>query len=238
MFKHVGLLVRKDGLTHKEFTDYWQETHADIAKEMEGVIRYQQVHAIDPQTAPCDGLAELYFETFEELTAALGVEGERDFDPDLPRSARAREDAYNFLQIPDRPKIVGQEVVERNEVDWETEGLVKVSTFLVRDEELTHQEFLDRWETQCVPRIEESPRHVRHAQVIPNDPNISEFDCVVELYFEDSTDVPESLRLEDPPQSEPPESDQLEDIPPVTDALPLESTRQFVGVEHIQKDDR
>lgn len=76
MFKHVGLLVSKDGLTHEEFTNYWQGTHANIAKEMEGVRRYQQVHAIDPETAPCDGLAELYFETFKELTAALGVERE------------------------------------------------------------------------------------------------------------------------------------------------------------------
>lgn len=108
-----------------------------------------------------------------------------------------------------------------------------MSTFLVRDEELTHEEFLDLWKTQYVPRLEESTRHVRHARVLSNDPTISEFDGVVELYFKDVADVPESLRLDGQAQSDPSESDHLEGFPPVTDVLPLTSTGQFAGIEHI-----
>jgi len=236
MFKHVGLLVRKSSLTHEEFTNYWKETHADVAKQIEGVTRYQQVHAIDPETAPCDGLAELYFETFEELTAALGVEGERDFDPDLPKAAEARADANNFLEISERPKIVGEEVIERDEVNWDTDGLIKISIFLSRDKEITHETFLNRWESDYVPLVEESSKLVRHTRVLPNDPNISEFDGVVECYFEDLADVPEGFGTTELSQPRKSETNPSEGIPSVTEALPLESTRRFVGVECIQKD--
>lgn len=238
MFKHVGLLVRKAELTHEEFTEYWKDTHADVAKQIEGVVRYQQVHPLQAERYPCDGLAELYFETFEALTAALGFEGERDFDPDLPNAARAREDADNFLEISERPKIVGREVVEQDEVDWDTDGLVKVSTFLVRDDRLTHEAFLKRWETEYVPIVAEIPGLVRHARVLPNDPDLSTFDGVSELYFAELSDVPEHFRSSYPSRSVESEPDEFEGQPPADAVLPLASSRRFVGIEHIQKDER
>ena len=237
MFKHIGLLVRKEGLTHDEFTNYWKETHADIAKQIEGLIRYQQVHAVDPESAPCDGLAELYFETFEDLTAALGIEEERDFDPELPNAAQARADASNFLEIGERPKIVGQEIVEYDEVGWKTDGLVKESIFFVRDEGLTHESFLERWESNYAPLVEKIPQLVRHARVVPNDPTVSEFDGVAEFYFEDLTDVPERFGIEGSSKSKKYEMGHSERIPFNAEVLPLESMRRFVGVEHIQKND-
>jgi len=67
MYKHVALLVRQDDMSHEEFVDYWQTNHTPIAKDIEGVVRYQQVLPTEPAHAEFDGLAELYFETLEDL---------------------------------------------------------------------------------------------------------------------------------------------------------------------------
>lgn len=238
MYKHIGLLIRKDGMAHEEFTDYWKGTHADIAKDIEGVLRYQQIHPTDPKTAPCDGLAELYFETFEDLTAALGVESERDFHPDLENAAHARQDANNFLKIRKRPKIVGREVVEFDEAEWNTDGLVKLSTFLTRDASLSHKVFLKRWETDYVPLLQEVPGVVRHARVLPNDPNIAEFDGVSELYFEDINILNDVVEGRTTGSSRDETRGKTEGIPSIDQILPVESSRNFVGIDHVQTDKR
>lgn len=221
MYKHVARLVRRDNLSHEEFVEYWQNTHAEIATRIEGVKRYQQIHAADPVSAPCDGLAELYFETFDELVAALGSEGTRDFHPELEHAARAREDLDNFLKIEGRQKIAGRELVERCQVDT-TDGLCKRSTFLIRDDATSYEEFLDRWETDYLPRLREIPEIVRHTRVLPNNPAVSEFDGVSEIYFE-----PSGKLIGTAPT----------DVPVIEDVVPVESTHQFVGTEHIKLDE-
>jgi uncharacterized protein (TIGR02118 family) len=109
MYKHIALLVRQAGMSHAEFVDYWQENHTPIAREIEGVVRYQQVLPTEPDHAEFDGIAELYFEDLEDLHAALGSEGSRDYDPEKGAAAEAREDVDNFLAIEDRPRFIGQE---------------------------------------------------------------------------------------------------------------------------------
>jgi uncharacterized protein (TIGR02118 family) len=79
MYKHVALLVRKDGMSHDEFTEHWQNTHTPIARDIDGVVRYQQVLPVDPETAEFDGLAELGFTDLDALYDALGSEGSRDY---------------------------------------------------------------------------------------------------------------------------------------------------------------
>ncbi len=68
MYKHVALLVRQSDMSHEEFVEHWQDTHTPIAKDIEGVVRYQQVLPTEPEHAEFDGLAELYFETLEDRT--------------------------------------------------------------------------------------------------------------------------------------------------------------------------
>ena len=115
MYKHVALLVRQDHMTHEEFVDYWQHNHTPIAREIEGVTRYQTVLPTDPENAEFDGLAELYFEDLEDLHDALGSPGSRDYDPTKEVAAKAREDVNNFLAIDERPRFIGQETVQKDE---------------------------------------------------------------------------------------------------------------------------
>jgi len=115
MYKHVAALVRKEGMTHEEFVDYWQSNHTPIARDIEGVVRYHTVVPTDPENAEFDGLAELYFETLEDLHAALGSPGSRDYDPTREVAAKAREDVDNFLAIDRRPRFIGEETVQKSD---------------------------------------------------------------------------------------------------------------------------
>jgi uncharacterized protein (TIGR02118 family) len=115
MYKHVALLVRQDGMSHEEFVDYWQNEHTPIARDIEGVVRYHTVLPTDPENAELDGIAELYFEDLDDLHAALGSEGSRDYDPDRGKAKEAREDVDNFLAVEERPRFIGRETVQKDE---------------------------------------------------------------------------------------------------------------------------
>ena len=104
-------------MTHEEFRVYWEGNHSPLAKDIEGVVRYQTVYPTDPENAEFDGVAELYFEDLDDLYEALGSEGSRDYDPTREVAAKAREDVNNFLAVEDRPRFIGQEKVWKNEID-------------------------------------------------------------------------------------------------------------------------
>jgi len=115
MYRHIALLVRQDELSHEEFVDHWQNVHTPIAREIEGVTRYQQVLPADPEHAEFDGIAELFFEDLDALYDALGSEGDRDYAPAKGKAKEAREDVDNFLDIDERPRLIGQERVQKEQ---------------------------------------------------------------------------------------------------------------------------
>ncbi len=251
MYKHVALLVRKDGMTHDEFTEHWQEEHTPIAREIEGVVRYTTILPVEPQNSEFDGIAELYFKDLDSLHAALGSEGSRDYDPEKGKAKEAREDVDNFLDIERRPRFIGEEFIEKDETDGDsversstenrtksgdTTGLYKHSAFLVRKEGMSHDEFLDHWKNEHVPLAREIPGVVRYARVVPTDPENSEFDGVAELYFEELDALRaglghESSRDYDPehPKANAPRED-------VDNFLDIGERPRFVGSETVQKD--
>lgn len=112
LYKHTAFLVRRPEMSHDEFLDHWANTHVPLAKDIPGVVRYTRVVPTDPQHAEFDGIAELYFDDLPALEAALGRSGSRDYDPDHPSAAAAREDVDNFLAIEERPRLIGQETVQ------------------------------------------------------------------------------------------------------------------------------
>jgi uncharacterized protein (TIGR02118 family) len=114
LYKHSAFLVRKDGLTHDEFLDHWENEHVPIASEIPGVVRYARIVPTQPTAAEFDGIAELYFEDLGALRAALGDEGTRDYDPEDPAARAAREDVDNFLAIEERPRFIGRETVQKD----------------------------------------------------------------------------------------------------------------------------
>ncbi|WP_121740926.1 EthD domain-containing protein [Natronorubrum halophilum] len=238
MYKHVALLVRQDGLSHDEFVDYWHENHTPIAREIEGVVRYQQVLPTEPDHAEFDGLAELYFEDLEALHDALGSEGSRDYDPEKGKAKEAREDVDNFLAIEERPRFIGEEIVQKDDVDGDTDGLYKHSVFLVRKEGMSHEEFVDHWQTNHTPIAREIEGVVKYNTILPTDPEHAEFDGVAELYFEDLEKLYDALGSEGSRDYDPEKGKAKEAREDVDNFLAIDERPRLIGRERLVTDER
>jgi uncharacterized protein (TIGR02118 family) len=78
LIKSIGLLTRKDGLSHDEFVKHWYEVHAPLAHAVPGVRRYVQSHILTERTRPdipttkvdIDGIAELWYDDREAMERA------------------------------------------------------------------------------------------------------------------------------------------------------------------------
>jgi uncharacterized protein (TIGR02118 family) len=78
LIKSIGLLTRKDGLSHDEFVQHWYEVHAPLAHAVPGVRRYVQSHILAERTRPdiptinveIDGIAELWYDDREAMERA------------------------------------------------------------------------------------------------------------------------------------------------------------------------
>jgi len=237
MYKHVACLVRKDDMTHEEFADYWKHQHSPLAKDIEGVVRYHTVYPTDPEHSEFDGLAELYFETLDDLHEALGSEGSRDYDPTREVAAKAREDVNNFLAIDERPRFIGEEKVWKDEVDGDTDGLYKHSAFLVRQDGMSHEAFREYWEENHSPLAKDIEGVVRYQTVYPTDPENAEFDGVAELYFETLDDLHEALGSEGSRDYDPTREVAAKAREDVNNFLAVEERPRFIGREVVQKDE-
>ncbi|NHN40866.1 EthD family reductase [Halorubellus sp. JP-L1] len=67
--------------------------------------------------------------------------------------------------------------------------MIKLVNMLVRADDLTHEEFVDYWYDEHVPLAKGLPHAKKYATSVPTDPDRSEYDGVVELYFEDMGDL-------------------------------------------------
>lgn len=101
MIKVVYCLRRKAEMSLEQFQKYWLETHAEFGRNIPGVKRYVQVHALGGElqemlaaghpagkNEPFDGVAELWFEE-EDLRKLGGTEG----------ALAAVQDEANFIDF-------------------------------------------------------------------------------------------------------------------------------------------
>lgn len=224
MYKHIALLVRREGTSHDEFVEHWRHQYTPLVRDMDAVVRYRTLLPVDPDASEFDGVAERYFRDLETLQETLGREESSDA-------------VHAFLDVDRCRRFVGEEVVEKDETDGHTTGLYKHSAFLVRKRGLSHDEFLDHWANTHVPLAREIPGVVRYTRVVPADPSTAEFDGVAELSFE-SVDAlraglgHESSRDYDPdhPKARAPRDD-------VDNFLSIGDRPRFVGRERVEKDE-
>ena len=116
MIKLVFCLRRRPELSREEFQRYWYETHAPLVRkhaEILGIRRYIQVHSTDnPLNAPIqrsrgapaeyDGVAELWYDSFEAMAANRSPEG--------TAAGRALlEDEAKFIDLANSPLWFAEE---------------------------------------------------------------------------------------------------------------------------------
>jgi uncharacterized protein (TIGR02118 family) len=234
MYKQIVLLTRKSGLSHEEFVEYWQETHAPMAEDVPGVRKYNIVLPTDPENAEFDGLAELYFEDLDALYEAFGSRG--DHEPNFERDAIAavNSDVTNFADLGALTRFAGEEEIQRDDVDGETDGLYKHSAFLVRQEGMSHEEFVEHWQTNHTPIAREIEGVVRYATVLPADPAHAAFDGAAELYFEDLDALHNALGSEGSRDYDPEKGMAKKAREDVNNFLAVDQRPRLIGREYVR----
>lgn len=116
MIKLVFCLRRRPELSRDEFQRYWYETHAPLVRkhaEVLGIRRYIQVHSTDnplnaaiqrSRGAPAeyDGVAELWYDSFEAMAA--------NRSPETTAAGRALlEDEAKFIDLANSPLWFAEE---------------------------------------------------------------------------------------------------------------------------------
>ena len=106
-------------MSREEFQRYWSETHAPLVREhaaVLGIRRYLQLHTSDTHLnaalrasrgAPeeYDGVAELWWDSLEELSRALATpEGQQ-------AGARLLDDERRFIDLERSPIWLGEEKI-------------------------------------------------------------------------------------------------------------------------------
>jgi uncharacterized protein (TIGR02118 family) len=120
MIKLVFTLHRREDMTREEFQRYWREQHAPLVQRHADALRirrYVQVHARDTDLDEAiagargseprfyDGVAELWWDSLEELVTAFSSEAGQAAGQEL------LEDEQRFIDLPRSPLWLGEENV-------------------------------------------------------------------------------------------------------------------------------
>ena len=87
--KRLGILRKKEGITHEQFVNHWMQKHAALCVKLPKLRRYS-VNLVDRARFPkfgYDGFSELWFDSEEDLVAALASPEGKTLLADLPNFA-------------------------------------------------------------------------------------------------------------------------------------------------------
>ena len=87
--KRLGILRKKEGITHEEFANHWLQKHAALCAVLPGLRRYS-VNFVDRKRFPkfnYDGFSELWFDSEDDLIAAFASPEGKTLLADLPNFA-------------------------------------------------------------------------------------------------------------------------------------------------------
>ena len=87
--KRLGILRKKEGITHEQFVNHWLQKHAALCVKLPKLRRYS-VNLVDRARFPkfgYDGFSELWFDSEEDLVASLASPEGKTLLADLPNFA-------------------------------------------------------------------------------------------------------------------------------------------------------
>lgn len=119
MIKLTFCLRRLPHLSREEFQRYWRENHAALVQdriEALGMRRYVQLHSLPDELSaplnarrggpePFDGIAEVWFDSYDAMVAAGSTPEGRKANRDL------LEDERNFIDLSRSPIWISEEHV-------------------------------------------------------------------------------------------------------------------------------
>jgi uncharacterized protein (TIGR02118 family) len=84
--KRLGILRKREDMTHEQFVAYWTGTHAQLVMKLPNLRRYS-VNFVDRERFPkfgYDGFSELWFDNENEMSAAWASPEGKATLADLP----------------------------------------------------------------------------------------------------------------------------------------------------------
>lgn len=84
--KRLGILQKREDMTHEQFVAHWMGTHAELCKKLPGLRRYS-VNLVDRARFAkfgYDGFSELWFDSEDDLNAAFASPEGKVLLADLP----------------------------------------------------------------------------------------------------------------------------------------------------------
>ena len=208
MIKLAVMLRRKPGMSIQAFGQYWDGPHGDlvvgIPEFTRHVRRYSQSHLVDPsyegagmdwQTAAIDGIAEVWFDDTDAMTAAFNE----------PRFVElVGPDDAEFLDGDAVSVLVTREI---EKIPLTGSPAVKLSVAIKRPDGMSFDDFDTYWNTthaEIVTSVPEFTRHVRRyvqshviqeytgagdTSKLTNQWRFAPFDGIAELWFDGAAEV-------------------------------------------------
>ena len=135
MIKQVSFFKRRDDLSPEEFRDHWLNAHADVVRQLNGIVRYVQNHALEPRSG-FDGIAEVWFEDIESMRSVV----------DTPELAAIRSDEENFIDLNTMGTVLTTEylIKDREPPSADQKMMALVKGLLVDDPETFQSEYRDQ----------------------------------------------------------------------------------------------
>ena len=111
MIKQLSMLKRKKGLTREQFLQHWKKIHGPlvVSKNIPGLRRYVQNHAVPDLESDIDGIAELWYVDIESAQAFIHWLFSSDEAEDL------REDLKLFVDMEKTFVFVAEEHILKEE---------------------------------------------------------------------------------------------------------------------------
>ena len=116
-------MTRLPSLSREKFQEYWRDTHGPLVSSVARTLRmrrYMQSHTVEDALydglrasrtgmhAPFDGIASVWFDTREDLVAAMTSDAGRK------AGALLLEDEKRFIDLARSPLWVSQEIAQIN----------------------------------------------------------------------------------------------------------------------------
>jgi uncharacterized protein (TIGR02118 family) len=114
--------------------------------------------------------------------------------------------------------------------------MYKHVALLVRQDGMSHEEFVDYWLGEHTPIARDIEGVVRYHTVEPVDPEHAEFDGIAELYFESLSDLHDALGSPGSRDYDPTKEVAAKAREDVEDFLAVTERPRLIGRETVQKD--
>lgn len=185
--KVFGLLKRRADLSVEDYSRHWRTTHLAEALKLTGFIsRYVQNHfdpvPLDGFSRPFDGSPEIWFDD-PAKSMAMGTSEEY--------LTGAYLDEPKFMEGRSQGITVNEEVVQPGPpMDWAPKT-VKAIFFFKRAAHLSHEQFVDHWQSTKQPLALKRPntlRFIRSLTILPDDGSEPLYEAAEELWWPSETE--------------------------------------------------